>query len=225
MTGQDEDFSHRANRTMTARACKAARRVRIASHWDFATHTQTDSGACQFRDKIERLAFLSLADRLTDDSQMKQRSRLSAGFITVTAIGLASCAGGPGSFRAYDGPDLAAAEVSVLTFQPWWEMGTIVSVTAAGVSYFDSRKDHDPGFYESGWKKVDVLLKPGVYDVRYKGKCLRGWEVERTDSVALQAGHTYRMDGGCPFTTEVRLWIEDTTTNQVIVGSKHEAAH
>jgi hypothetical protein len=37
--GKDEDFSHRANRTITARACKAARRVRIASHWEFATHT------------------------------------------------------------------------------------------------------------------------------------------------------------------------------------------
>jgi len=36
--GKDEDLSHRANRTMTASACKAARRVRIASHCEFATH-------------------------------------------------------------------------------------------------------------------------------------------------------------------------------------------
>ena len=36
--GKDEDFSHRANRTITARACKAARRAPIASHYEFATH-------------------------------------------------------------------------------------------------------------------------------------------------------------------------------------------
>jgi hypothetical protein len=36
--GKDEDFSHRANRTMSASTCKAARRVRIASHCEFATH-------------------------------------------------------------------------------------------------------------------------------------------------------------------------------------------
>jgi hypothetical protein len=42
--GKDEDFPHRANRTMTASACKAARRVRIASHWEFATHRLYCSG-------------------------------------------------------------------------------------------------------------------------------------------------------------------------------------
>ena len=37
--GEDEDFSHRANRTITAGTCKTARRVRISSHYYFATHT------------------------------------------------------------------------------------------------------------------------------------------------------------------------------------------
>ena len=37
--GKDEDLSHRANRTMTASACKTARRVRVASHCEFATHS------------------------------------------------------------------------------------------------------------------------------------------------------------------------------------------
>jgi hypothetical protein len=37
--GKDEDFTHRANRTITAGACKTARRVRIASNYEFATHT------------------------------------------------------------------------------------------------------------------------------------------------------------------------------------------
>jgi hypothetical protein len=37
--GKDEDLSHRANRTMTAGTCQSARRVRIASHYEFATHT------------------------------------------------------------------------------------------------------------------------------------------------------------------------------------------
>jgi hypothetical protein len=36
---KDEDFTHRANRTMSASTRKAARRVRIASHCQFATHT------------------------------------------------------------------------------------------------------------------------------------------------------------------------------------------
>jgi hypothetical protein len=45
--GKDEDLSHRANRTMTASACKAARRVRIASHCEFATHTPSDPCAPQ----------------------------------------------------------------------------------------------------------------------------------------------------------------------------------
>jgi hypothetical protein len=39
VNGQDEDFSHRANRTTTAGTCKTARRVRITSHWEFATRT------------------------------------------------------------------------------------------------------------------------------------------------------------------------------------------
>lgn len=37
--GKDEDFTHRANRTITAGTRKTARRVRIASHYEFATHT------------------------------------------------------------------------------------------------------------------------------------------------------------------------------------------
>jgi hypothetical protein len=36
--GKDEDFSDRANRTIIAGTCKTARRVRIASHYEFATH-------------------------------------------------------------------------------------------------------------------------------------------------------------------------------------------
>jgi len=38
VNGKDEDLSHRANRTTTAGTCKTARRVRITSHWEFATH-------------------------------------------------------------------------------------------------------------------------------------------------------------------------------------------
>ena len=142
----------------------------------------------------------------------------------VAAVVLTSCVGGPDTYRAYEGPELAAVDVSVLTFKPWWEMGTIVSVTAGEVTYFDTRRDHDPGLYESGWHEVKITLMHGVYDVRYKGRCRRGWEVERSDSVTLEAGHTYRMDGGCPFTNDVRLWIEDTTTGQVVVGSKEQPA-
>jgi hypothetical protein len=37
--GKDEDFTHRADRTITAGTRKTARRVRIASHYEFATHT------------------------------------------------------------------------------------------------------------------------------------------------------------------------------------------
>ena len=36
--GKDEDFSHRANRTTAAGARKTARGVRVASHYQFATH-------------------------------------------------------------------------------------------------------------------------------------------------------------------------------------------
>ena len=39
--GKDEDFTHRPNRTITAGPCKTARRVRIASHYEFATHRLT----------------------------------------------------------------------------------------------------------------------------------------------------------------------------------------
>jgi hypothetical protein len=41
--GKDEDFSNRANRTITAGTCKTARRVRVASHCEFATHTPIES--------------------------------------------------------------------------------------------------------------------------------------------------------------------------------------
>ena len=40
--GKEEDFSRRAIRIMTARACEAARCVRLASHREFATHTLAD---------------------------------------------------------------------------------------------------------------------------------------------------------------------------------------
>jgi hypothetical protein len=36
--GKDDDFSHRANRTTAAGARKTARGVRVASHYQFATH-------------------------------------------------------------------------------------------------------------------------------------------------------------------------------------------
>jgi hypothetical protein len=36
--GKDEDFSHRANRTITAGTCKTARGVWISSDYEFATH-------------------------------------------------------------------------------------------------------------------------------------------------------------------------------------------
>jgi hypothetical protein len=36
---KDEDFTHRATRTITASTRKTARRVRITSHYEFATHT------------------------------------------------------------------------------------------------------------------------------------------------------------------------------------------
>lgn len=36
--GEDEEFAHGANGTITVSACKTARRVRIASHYEFATH-------------------------------------------------------------------------------------------------------------------------------------------------------------------------------------------
>jgi hypothetical protein len=38
VVGKDEDFSYRANRAITASTCKTSRLVRIASHWEFATH-------------------------------------------------------------------------------------------------------------------------------------------------------------------------------------------
>ncbi len=43
--GKDQDVTHRANRTITAGTCKTARRVRIASHWKFATHTLIEAEA------------------------------------------------------------------------------------------------------------------------------------------------------------------------------------
>jgi len=42
VNGKDEDFSHRANRTITAGTCNTARRVRVASHCEFATHRQRE---------------------------------------------------------------------------------------------------------------------------------------------------------------------------------------
>jgi hypothetical protein len=39
--GKDDDFSHRANRTITAGARKTARGVRISSDYEFAIHRLT----------------------------------------------------------------------------------------------------------------------------------------------------------------------------------------
>jgi hypothetical protein len=47
--GKDEDFSHRVNRTITSGTCKTARRVRIASHWEFATHRRQIAEITGFR--------------------------------------------------------------------------------------------------------------------------------------------------------------------------------
>jgi hypothetical protein len=45
VNGKDQDVTDRANRTVTAGTCKTARRVRIASHCELATH----SPLCQVR--------------------------------------------------------------------------------------------------------------------------------------------------------------------------------
>jgi hypothetical protein len=42
MNGEDEEFAHGANASSPARACKTARCGRIASHYEFATHTVQD---------------------------------------------------------------------------------------------------------------------------------------------------------------------------------------
>jgi hypothetical protein len=47
--GKDQDVTHRANRTTTARACKTARRVRIASDCEFATHRRQIAEITGFR--------------------------------------------------------------------------------------------------------------------------------------------------------------------------------
>jgi formyltetrahydrofolate hydrolase len=39
VNGKDENSTHQANRTITASKCTSARRVRIASNHEFATHT------------------------------------------------------------------------------------------------------------------------------------------------------------------------------------------
>jgi hypothetical protein len=39
--GEDEEFAHGANGTITAGNCKTARRGRIASHYEFAIHKRT----------------------------------------------------------------------------------------------------------------------------------------------------------------------------------------
>ena len=44
--GQDEDFSHRANRTITTGTFKTPRGVRIASHYEFATHRPAGDSGC-----------------------------------------------------------------------------------------------------------------------------------------------------------------------------------
>jgi hypothetical protein len=36
--GKDEEFAHGANGTITTSTCKTARRRRIASHYEFASH-------------------------------------------------------------------------------------------------------------------------------------------------------------------------------------------
>jgi hypothetical protein len=41
--GKVEDFTHWADRTITAGTRKTARRVRIASNYEFATHTRRSS--------------------------------------------------------------------------------------------------------------------------------------------------------------------------------------
>lgn len=147
--------------------------------------------------------------------------RISA--IVIAAIGSAGCAGGPDTYTAYDGPTLAPGETATLTFKPWWEMGSIVAVSAGNVTYFDTRRDHNPGTYESGWHEVHVALRPGEYEVQTRGRCMRHLPVERTDRVTLEAGHRYRMDGGGCMSGDVRLWIEDTTSGRVIAGSKDHA--
>jgi len=49
VNGKDEVFSHQANRTITAGTCKTARRVRIASHCEFAAHRRQIAEVTGFR--------------------------------------------------------------------------------------------------------------------------------------------------------------------------------
>ena len=49
MDGENEEFAHRANRTMTASVGKTARRRRIRSYYEFASHRPrvTETGPCE----------------------------------------------------------------------------------------------------------------------------------------------------------------------------------
>jgi len=68
--GEDEQFAHGANGTVTASACKTAQRGQIASHYEFATHTLTAS----------KTAFDGLTFSAENQSKHKWNVTLPAGY-------------------------------------------------------------------------------------------------------------------------------------------------
>jgi hypothetical protein len=48
VNGEEEDFAHGANGTITNSACKTAQRGRIASHYEFASHTSNSPHFCSW---------------------------------------------------------------------------------------------------------------------------------------------------------------------------------
>jgi len=162
--------------------------------------------------------------------------RLIVSAIVLVAVGCKYGVGIP--MKAYEGPELGAAEVATIT-----QAGTsawLLRVSSSnGELLYDYDRDLDRLRWEQGirtwslgqYPEVKVAVKPGRYWIIYWSACAGPIQPRYRDTyidhrhseIGLEAGHTYVVKADCPLwigDPSAILWIEDRETGKVVGGSK-----
>lgn len=132
--------------------------------------------------------------------------------LVIVGMGLllAACGLTAPDMKAYQGDEIADSQLAIV----WnWDCPFCVdSIKKDGFVYFDYALD--------GLRKR-IRLKPAAYEIAYSYLAFETPMVERrSDTIELEAGHTYEIKDDSCYRCRTYLWIEDSATGRVVGGFK-----
>jgi hypothetical protein len=161
-----------------------------------------------------------------------------AQLLALGALSLQGCAAPPPlppPMKAYSGPDQSDAQLAIVELShSLSECAAVYSFSGRQKSCVESIKKDDHLYYDGSRDfTTEIKLQPGEYTITY-GPINHGFLASSTDTarVDLRAGHHYlvkKESCGSLLWIETVIncgyirtdsWIEDTTTGEVVAGTK-----